>query len=206
MSTTAPVAPLRYRGFSNNYVDVAVRGTDEHLGLSMDYAVHPSGVGCFIVRFIVHGAGVKPENYTHLTYRESAKFVVRATETTPAEMFKGVRLNKIAIPVFKPPVQKREIDTFATSLNIWPLVTEWIAEQITTEGFTVTVPDLQAEIRGLLVPATTPTEDVKSVIQFPDLTAPEQKAYAKGQMQKPVDEDDDEDTDEEDDEDGETIN
>lgn len=188
--------PLRYRGQSNSYVDIAIRGTDEHLGLGLDYAVHPqTGVGCFLVRFVVHGPGVEPTKYhNHLTYREMAKFVLPATATTGAEVFHGVRLNKLAIPVFQPAVRKRELDKFAQKFGIWPMLTEWIAEQVTADGFTVTV-ELQQEIQKLLVDPPTPEESVKSVIEFPDLTAPEHKALAMKQAQKPVAVDEDEDED-----------
>ena len=79
---------LRYRGSHSSYTDVATRGggvtpegvspPNEFLGISVEYAIHPKGVGCFILRFVVHGKGANPKNYKHLTYRESAKFVIPA--------------------------------------------------------------------------------------------------------------------------------
>ena len=137
-ASTAPNAPLRYRGYNSHYVDIAVRGADEHLGFAIEYAVHPSGVGCFILRFIAHGKGVDPKNYKHLTYRESAKFVIPATETSPtAEIFKGLRLTKVAIPVFKPAIQRHEVGTFGDQFNVWAPLTEWVAAQVAAEGFSV---------------------------------------------------------------------
>jgi len=201
MSDTATTSPLRYRGSSNKYVDIAIRGTDEAMGLNVEYAAHPNGIGCFIVRFVVHGEGVSPAGYKHLTYRETAKFATMPTGTDIPAMFKGVRLNKLAIPVFKPAVFPHEVAGHADALGIWPLVTEWIAEQVTTEGFVLTV-DLQAEIKAMVtfkVPET--TGKVESVIDFPNLAdTAHQKAAAK-LAKKPVDDDDDEDADLDEDED-----
>lgn len=197
MSVTAPNAPLRYRGFNSQYVDVAVRGAEEHLGLSIEYAVHPSGIGCFILRFIAHGKGINPKNFTFLTYREPAKFLIAATETTSAEVFKGVRLTKIAIPVFQPSVHRHELDAFATKHGVWPLLTAWLAQQIAAEGFTVTVPDLEAEVRNLLALPVTP-DNVACILEFPKLDAPEIKAAALKLVQKPEPDEDEESDDDED--------
>ena len=81
MTANTPHTPLFAIVAQNNqYVDIAVRGTDEHLGFAIEYAAHPTGIGCFILRFVVHGKGVDPKNYKHLTYRESAQFLIPATD------------------------------------------------------------------------------------------------------------------------------
>jgi hypothetical protein len=191
-------------------VDIASRNTSEFLGLAIEYAVHPNGLGCFILRFIVHGTGVMddPAKYKHLTYREPAEFIIPGGEGKSAEKFKGLRLNKVAVPVFSPAVFKHEVDHFATKFNLWPVLTEWIAEQVVAEGFTVSVEDLQAIVRELVVPPQSVEGEVKSVLAFPDLSAPEQKVFAMKQAKKPAPEPeedlDDEDGDE--DEDKEWLN
>jgi len=195
--STEQFSPLRYRGSNNRYVDIAVRGADEHLGLGVDYAVHPSGTGCFILRFVVHGNDVDPKNYKHLMYRESAKFVTEGTDPKSGEVFKGVRLNKIAIPAFAPAVKRHEINKFAEKFGIWALLEEWIAEQAKAEGFLVTV-NLPQEIRQLVIGTETPEDAVKSVIEFPDLTSQEYQSHGLKQVKAPV-EDPEPDTDEDDD-------
>jgi hypothetical protein len=194
MSATTVSNPLRYRGSHNWYVDIAVREA-EQLGFAMQYASHPSGIGCFILRFIVHGKGIDPKNYKHLTFREEAKFLIPATPTTSAEVFNGVRLNKIAIPVFKPAVQHHEVAGFAFKFGVWPLVTQWVAAQVEAEGFTLTVENLQAIIRDLVILPSTPEESVTCLLEFPDLTAPEQQAAALKLVKKPVEDEDEDDSD-----------
>lgn len=185
------VTALRYHGQHSRYVDIATRGTDEHLGMSLDYAVHPSGVGCFILRFVVHGKGVQPKNFKHLMYREPAQFVIPGTIP---EMFEGVRLNKLAIPVFNPAVHRHEVDQFALKFGVWSLLEAWVTKQVLVEGFTVLV-DLQKEIRNLLAWEPTPEDSVKCVMEFPNLDAPEYKASALKLVKKPEPDLDDEDED-----------
>ena len=198
--TAVAPPPLRYQGYGgSHYVDIGAR-EGERLGLSVQYAIHPTNVGCFIVRFVVHGEGVKPSNFKHLTYREeAAKFVIAATATTSAESFKGIRLNKLALPVFKPAVQRHEVDEFALKFNVWNLMEEWITEQVQAEGFTL-IADLQKEIRNMVVLPMSDADSIKCVIEFPKLDSPEAKQAASKVMQKPAP-DEDEDADE--DEDGE---
>jgi len=199
MSATAPNAPLRYRGYNSQYVDIAVRGADEHLGLAIEYAAHPSNIGCFILRFIVHGKGIDPKNYTHLTYRESAKFIIPASESNPtAEIFKGLRLTKVAIPVFKPAIQRHEVAALADKNGglIWAQVANWVAEQVAAEGFTLTVSSLKDEVRGLVALPVTSSE-VEVVLDFPKLDAPEQKAAALKLVKTPEPEETDEEDGEE---------
>jgi len=194
---------LRYRGSRNEYLDIATRGggvsaegvspPDEFLGISADYAIHPKGIGCLIIRFVVHGKGANPKNYKHLTYRESAQFVI--------PLFKGYRLNKIAIPVFQPPVKIGEVDKFAAKLNVWAQVEDFVVKTAQAEGFALTVENLQDEIRLMVIGLDTPEDAVKSVIEFPNLDAPEQQAFAGSQAQKPVDEDDDPDKEDDEDDD-----
>jgi hypothetical protein len=207
MSATA-TSPLRYRGWRSQYVDIASRNANEFLGLAIEYAVHPNGLGCFILRFIVHGKGVTESKYQHLTYREPAEFIIPGGEGKSAEKFKGLRLNKVAVPVFAPAVYRHEVDHFATKFNLWPVLTEWIAEQVVAEGFTIAVEDLQAIIRELVVLPASPEEGVKSVLEFPDLNAPEQKVFAMKQVKKPAPEPDEdiEDEDGDEDEDKEWLN
>jgi hypothetical protein len=169
--TSATMQPLRYRGQASSYVDIAVRGSDEHLGIGLQYAAHSSGVGCLIVRFVAHGT-VIPAKFTHFSYREKARFLTKSDGH--AEMFKGIRLNKAVIKLFSPAVGPWEIDKFATLFGVWPMLAEWVTEQVQAEGFTVTV-DLQKELKAQLVPEPT-TVEVKSAIEFPNLGAVEQKA------------------------------
>ena len=56
---------------------------------------------------------------------------------------------------------------------------------MTAEGFGITVPDLQTVIQGLVVPPSTPEASVTSVIEFPKLDAPEQKAAALKLVKQP---------------------
>jgi hypothetical protein len=122
--------------------------------------------------------------------------LIRATKTTGAELFKGYRLNKIAIPVFQPPVRPQEVEKFAEKLNVWALVEAWIVETVQAEGFVLVAPDLQSVLRLMVCGESTPEDAVKSVIEFPNLSAPEQQAFANSQAQKP--EEDEEDPDKED--------
>lgn len=200
---TQQTEPLRYKGSQNHYVDIAIRGDGEnveHLGLGAEYAVHPvTKVGCFILRFVVHGAGVDPKKYKHLMFRESAKFVIPSSQTNAgyvhAKVFKGVRLNKIAIPAFEPAIGKHEVDKFATKFGIWALLEEWVAEQVQAEGFLLIV-NLPQELRTLLVGKETPEGAVKSVIAFPDLASEEAQAESLKQVKKPAPEPEDEESEE----------
>lgn len=193
--------PLRYRGSHSHYVDIAVRGTDEHLGLGVEYAVHPSGVGCFILRFVVHSASkLNPANYKHFAFRESAKFVIPDSGSKyNGEVIRGVRLNKIAIPVFEPAVQRHEVEKFAAKFGIFQTLTEWVAEQVQAEGFNLTV-NLQKEIEGLVLPPTT-SKEVKSVVQYPDLKNPDYQKQVLKQAKPPVDDEPEEEDEDEEDED-----
>ena len=196
--TETEFKPLRYKGSNSHYVDIAIRGTDEHLGLGVQYAVHPSGTGCFILRFVVHGKDVDPKNFKHLMYRESAKFITTGGDAKHSEVFKGVRLNKLAIPVFEPAVGRHEIAKFAEKFGIWALLEEWIAEQVQAEGFMITV-NLPQEMKQLVVGPDTPEASVKSVIEFPDLKSEEsQKANLKlVKKPEPEPDEDEEDGDDE---------
>ena len=202
METTT--TPLRYRGQNSRYVDIAVRN-QEHLGFAIEYALHPSGIGCFILRFVVHGKGIDPKNYKHLTYRESAQFLISETATSSAEVIDGVRLNKLAIKAFEPAVPKHEVHKFAVKFGTWNLLSEWVAEQVEAEGFTVTV-DLQHEIQSQFIPPVTPEETVKSIIELPNLAAPEEKAAALKLVKKPKADPDDDFDEDEDEDGGESIN
>lgn len=197
----APVVPLKFRGHSSHYVDIGVRNETEFLAASVEYATHPSNIGCFIIRFVAHGKGVEPKNYTkHLMYRETAKFLIPATKTTGAEVFNGLRLSKIAIPVFKPAIHKHEVDHFATKFDIWPVIAAWITQQAGAEGFEPLLDPftLVATLRERFVPSIT-SEGIENVLELPDLSAPEQKAAALKLVKKPAEP---EDTDEDESEDG----
>ena len=202
--STAAAAPFRFRGTNARYVDIAARN-EERIGLSVEYAAHPSNVGCFILRFVAHGQGLSPANYKHLTYRESAKFLVLSGGASlHAEVFKGTRLNKIAIKAFDPAVKPWEVDDFALKFDVWLKLSEWVAAQVLAEGFTlIDGIDLYKEIRESVVSkwANTPSDNVKSVLEFPDLAAPEQQAAAMKLVKKPEPEPDDEDPDADEDED-----
>jgi len=203
--STAPIAPLRYRGSYSQYVDIAIRG-EEHLGISAQYQIHPSNVGFVIIRFVSHGAGKpKPENYTRLSLREGAKF---KTFGDHSEVFHGVRLNKVAVPVFKPAVQPFEVGAFAVTSNLYPTLAAWVAEQITAEGFELTVPDVAALIQDQIEIQPTDPSTVESVVEFPDLTDPKNKTKAKKSYTpdpEPEDEED-EDGDESDEESEDWLN
>lgn len=195
---TVPVAPLRFRGHSSQYVDVAARG-DERLAVAVEYAVHPSNVGCFILRFVAHGP-VDPKGFKHLTYRESAKFLIPATDKTSAEVFKGLRLNKLALPALKPAVQRHEVDQHAMKFGLWTALAEWVTAQALAEGFTLllTPGELSGIVReSVALPVT--AGEVENVFQVPDLTAPEHKAAALKLVQKPEPDEDEEDDSEDED-------
>jgi hypothetical protein len=200
LNDTLATTPLRYKGQSGNrYIDVAIRN-EEHLGVSMEYAIHPSNIGCFIVRFVVHGKGVDPKNYTHLTYREPAKFIIPATNTESAEVFKGFRLNKVAITAFSPAIQRHEVTQVAEKLGTWAKLAAWVGEQIVAEGFTLTVPNLRSTLREMVVLPVTSGE-ITDVLEFPDLKAPEEQVKALKLVKKPEPEPDEEDEDGDDDKD-----
>lgn len=206
------VKPLRYRGQSSVYVDVATRGTDEFLGVSLQYAIHPSNVGCFIVRFAAHGDDVNPKNFKHLTYRDQSKYSTIVGEGEIQALIKGIRLNKLALKVFSPAPHPALIQKLADDFNVWTLLAEWVAEQATTEGFTLYPVDLAATLReSTPVPALPVVpEGLTCVLDLPKLDAPEEQAHAlKLVGKKPVSDDedeDDEDEDEKDEDDPEWLN
>lgn len=192
-----------FRGWNSRYADIAARGDNEALAVAVEYAIHPSNVGCLIVRFVVHGEGAAPGNYKHLTFRESAKFVIPPSEENPhSQTFKALRLNKVAIPVFKPAVKRHEVEPYAEQFGTWVSLAAWIAEQVTAEGFTLLLaPEaLVALLRERIV--GTPTGEVQNVLELPDLTAPAQQASALKAVVKPEpDSDEDEEDEEEEDDD-----
>jgi hypothetical protein len=195
MTEEQMATPLRYRGYRSEYVDVAVRDT-QHLGIGIEYAVHPvEKVGCFILRFVVHGKDVKDTDFTYLNLREGAHFI---SEGDHATSIKGYRLNKVVIKVFHPGVHKNELGKYADKFGIWGPLTEWVTEQITAEGFTVTA-NVEQELRRLLVPETPDSAEVKSVLEFPDMSADKKskKVGLKLVENPPADDEDDEDDDEE---------
>jgi len=206
MTAESTAAPFRFHGTNARYVDIGARGT-ERLSLSVEYAPHYSNVGYFILRFVAHGDGVKTTNFKHLMYRQQAKFITMDPDKAIQEAFRGFRLNKIAVPAFKPAVKPWEVDEFALKLDIWLKLEEWVKAQMAAEGFTlIDGIDLYKEIRtGALhrLPAPpTPTENVTSVLEFPDLEAPAQQAASLKLVQKPeADEDEDTDLDGDEDED-----
>jgi hypothetical protein len=175
-------------------VDIAIRGANEHLGISLAYGAHPSGIGAMVVRFVAHG-DVVPSKFTHLSYREKAKFCAHGPNGK--EIIKGVRLNKVVIKFCAPAVTPFELDAYATKFGFWPQLTEWVAEQVQAEGFTPTV-NLEQELKALLIPPTTQGE-VKSVIEFPNMATPEQKAASLSQPSASEDEDTDQDDEDDDD-------
>ena len=73
MSNAIETEPLRYRGYASSYVDIASRGGNEFIGLGLQYAKHPDGTGCLIVRFVAHGDGIKKGGFTHLLVREPGR-------------------------------------------------------------------------------------------------------------------------------------
>lgn len=195
--------PLRFRGSSNKYVDIGVRNENEFLAASVEYAIHPSNIGCFIVRFVAHGNGADPKNYKHLTFRESAKFLIPTAESIyHGEMFRGYRLDKVAIPAFKPAVQRHEVDNVAQTLGTWVALAAWIASQSEKEGFDLLLDPagLAESLRSLVVPAATPGE-ITSILEFPDLSNPSQKLAAAKKAAKPAPEPEDEDVDDDEDDD-----
>lgn len=168
------VAPFRYRGAANAYVDIAVRG-ETSLGLGLQYAVHPTNVGYLIVRFVAHGGSVAPKGFTHLSYREPAQFAAAGEDGSyaHASVFNGARLNKVAIPVFSPAVHKLEVAEYAAEYDLWDKIAGWVTAQVTAEGFALTVEDLDAVIRDLVVPPAPPkTEGVTFVLELPSFDAP----------------------------------
>ena len=73
-------------------------------------------------------------------------------------------------------------------------MTEWVAEQVEAEGFTVTVDLQDGDSQAGVVPYTSP-DNVESMSDFPKLDAPEQKAAALKLVQKPESEEEDTDED-----------
>lgn len=207
MSTVTETAqPLRYRGSHARYTDIAVRGENEYLGFAVEYAVHPSGAGCFVMRFVAHGKELQP--FTHLTYRQRAEFYTQKDDSGKhAEIFRGVRLNKIAVKVCSPAVHPWDLDEFALKHDVWLLLEKWVAEQVKAEGFTLTV-DLFKEVREMVLnrmPTRTPIENSTCVIEFPVLEPPKQAApLTLVQKPEPDEDDTDVDGDDGDDEDEDT--
>lgn len=201
----ASIAPLKFRGQSSRYVDIGLRG-DEHLAVSVEYAVHPSNVGCFIVRFVAHGK-TDPKAFKHLTYRESAQFLIPATGVTSAEVFNGLRLNKLAIPVSKPAIRPTEVGAFAEKHQVFDTLGEWIEAQALAENFALIVKVADALREQYAEPAPTPAE---SILELPDLTAPDQKAAALKLVKKPepveAEEDEDGESEDGDEDDKEWLN
>jgi len=192
----------QYVGSRSRYHDIATRGT-EALGLAVEYAPHPNGKGYFIIRFVAHGK--EGASYSHFHNREKAKFLAldaNGHKPNHAEIFKGVRLNKLAIPVFEKAVHPYEVLTFGDELGVWDVVADWIVEQLAAEGFSLVeganVADL---VRSLFVLPTTPKEAVATAFEFPDLTAEKKQVPFKPHLVK--DDEDDDDGDDDDDNDGE---
>jgi hypothetical protein len=196
----------RYRGSSNEYTDIATRG-GEVMGLGIQYAIHPgSGIGHILVRFVAHGDG-QFEPFKHFQLRAHAQFKDLADG---GKSFVGVRLNKLAIPVFSPAPIINDVVAFGDKLGVWVSLTDWITDQLVADGFVpiLNILDyIKAELGGIAVPF----EQVKLVIEFPDLAAAKKSAASYASSHKASHDDDDGDEDEEqddedEDDDGDTIN
>ena len=195
--------PLRYRGYSSTYVDVATRGANEFLGVSVQYAVHPSNIGCFIFRFSAHG-DVSPMKFKHLTYRDKTRYRTLVEEGEISQEINGIRLNKLALKVFSPAVPLHLVPSLAEEHNVWVLLAEWVAEQAKAEGFTLYEVDLAILLRDTIFP---PVGGVKCILDLPKLDSPEEQAHALKSVTKPEpDPDEDGDVDEDEEEDAEWLN
>lgn len=205
----------KFKGDSNIYTEVATRGA-ETMGLCLDYAIHGSGVGCLIVRFVAYSTTKAFEPFNHFVMRQHAQF--KALDDAGATLkgedghsvkFLGVRLNKIAVPMFNPGPPSAFVAQFLDSFSMYPVLADWIAEQIQADGFTLTVPTLVTLLQDALTVPLSKPEDSKMVLDFPDLAAYHAEAgnaYAASQQPQAFDADEavDEEDDEEEDED--TIN
>lgn len=200
--------PLKFRGSSSRYIDIGVRG-DDFLAASVEYAVHPSNIGCFIVRFVAHGKSLDPLSFKHLTYREEkAQFLIPASKDNPSnEVFNGIRLNKLALPAFKPAIKPYEVADKGTEFGLFLVVADWIGQQAQLDGFTLLTEAsaLAAEFRNFFT--LPPTEGtIENILELPDLTTAENKKAALKLVQKPEPEEDTEDEDGDEDEDKEWLN
>lgn len=188
----------KYRGSKTHYVDIAIRGNDT-LGIGIDYAVHPQqNAGYLLVRFVAHGPNLSPDSFSHLVLRDTAQFLKVGEDETQAEVFKGVRLNKVPVKLFEPPIYAHEVSQYADKFDLWPLLTDWIVTQVTAEGFILTV-DLQDEIKALLTPPVPPVteEPVTCLYEFPNLVEVKAAYQAKATLAaEEVEEKDDDDGDE----------
>lgn len=201
----------RYKGSANEYTDIATRG-NEAIGLGLQYAVHPeSGTGHILVRFVAHSDTGQFEPFTHFHPRQSARFRDFGTDKS----FNGVRLNKLAIPVFSPAPILNDVVLFGDKLGVWALLADWITDQLVADGFVPTVPSILEHIRAELQGISVPFESVKMVISLPDLVAEKKSAVAytphsyKSHNDGDEDADDgdeDEPNEDEEDDDGDTIN
>jgi len=190
---------LKYRGSRAHYEDVAAKN-DVRLGLSVEYAAHPyNDTGYIAVRFVVrHVTQIKPESsafgeFTHFKMRDKADF---ATLGDHATTFKGRRLNKVLVPVFKPAPCGHTVAEVGDSLNVWTPIATWIAEQIEKEGFMLLLPDADLATWVRAQVAGEPQAPSELVLDLPDL----KKSSAK-KSYKASDEDDEDDDDNDDEDD-----
>lgn len=130
-----------YRGVNARYVDIGSRGTD-CLGLGIQYEPGSDGVGYVVVRFVVHSDPLNGQigPFNHFQIREPGKYVTLnddGSQPDHAEMFRGFRLNKVAVPVFTPAVQSWKVIETGTQLQSLPKLAAWILDQAQQDNFVV---------------------------------------------------------------------
>ena len=158
-----------FKGSDNIYANIATKGS-QTLGLSLVYALHPlAKTGALIVRFVVHskeGIGAIGK-FKFFKRRENAPF-----KTIPGgENFSGVRLNKLAIPIFHPGTSLHKFLQLCEKFQIWEILSDWVIERCQADGFTVTQPGELGSIMAKLVSGDINSNDddeVKLVIEFPN--------------------------------------
>jgi len=169
----------RFRGTGTEYIEIGQRG-EEKIGLGISYAVHPNGTGMLIARFVASSENGQFQGFKVFVDRYSDQFrVLDADGHDTDQKFIGVRLNKVAIPLFYPPPHPMYVGPMMEHFKVWPVIAGWITEQLATDGFTVSVKDLEGVLKMLLGFKIPDPEQVKMVLEFPDLVAYHQKKQQK---------------------------
>jgi hypothetical protein len=158
-----------FKGSSNIYAEIAQR-KNEVLGLHLEYRTHPAnGVGFLLVRFVAYSKDGEKMKFTHFAAREKTTFVLPSDN-----LRKGMRLNRVPIPLFTPGVTRFDVGVLGDEAGIWPIIGSWITEQVKAEGFDLIVDDMSAYVRSQFTNTTEGKPEL--ILEFPDLTsAPQEK-------------------------------
>jgi hypothetical protein len=152
----------KFAGAHTEYTEVARRGTEETLGVSLSYGVREDEVGCVAVRFASRGMGGK---FTHFTPRFAGKFLEIVDDHRV--IFGGLRLNLEVIPVLKPGPPITQVLPLFANFEISEFLASWVTEQIKEEGFELLTEDLVAIVNEQLFGP--PTENVEFAVELPNL-------------------------------------